>query len=111
MEGSLMFKDKSKRGEKVSTSRETYLTRPEVKSYLAAFERKYGFPSRAFLLDPESRKQVTEDDAFKWEAYIDHYDELRKNDEDTHRVYLSRVSRAASASVESMHSTEVMLAA
>jgi len=103
-----MLTGKSKREEQVSTSRETYLTRTEVRGYLAALEKKYGFSSVSFLL-PNFRERVLEDDAFKWEAYIDHYEELRRADEETHKAYLSKVSRAALP--ESSHCAEVMLAA
>jgi hypothetical protein len=60
---------------------------------LSAFEAQYGFTSADFLRHPELRESVPEDDSFMWQAYIDHYGELRRINEEIHRDYLARLSR------------------
>lgn len=78
---------------RVSQLQEVYLTLGEVQEYISAFERHYGFSSEEFIRDPGRHAEVSEDDAFDWEAYLDHRAELQRMDEKVRRDYLARLSR------------------
>lgn len=107
-----MLKHHSKpRSSKVPTFHETCLTSSEVAEYLSAFEARYGFSSADFLRHGELRNGVTEDDSFMWQAYIDHAGELRRTNEETHRDYLSRLSRNSSSEESDRSSYLVAVAA
>ncbi len=72
-------------------SREVFLTLRDVEKLIRDLEEEYGFSTAQFLRNAELRKNVPEDDIFKWEAFIDHRRELRKIHEDLHRQYLAKL--------------------
>ena len=92
------------------TSYETRLTQSEVREYLSALEKEYGFSSSDFLTNSEMRGKVSEDDGFRWQAYIDHFLELQRIDEEIRGSYLSKLSRRASRKEARAETTECLAA-
>lgn len=74
-------------------SREILLSLREVEAQIAYFEQKYGITTADFLRSEGLEENIPEDDAFKWEAFVDHRRELKHWDEKVHRQYLSSLSR------------------
>lgn len=68
---------------------ENYVTLEEVENYIFRFEKRYGVSTSDYLKDQTVRSRIPEDDAFKWEAYIDHRRELQRISDETRREYLS----------------------
>ncbi len=64
----------------------------DVERVIRAFERKYGISSVEFLKSV-GNQEVSEDDDFEWEAYLDHRRNLREIHEQLHRDYIERVIR------------------
>lgn len=75
--------------------REVLLNLAELESMIRAFEEKYGLSSADFLRDAGRGVVISEDDSFKWEAFIDHRRELLRADEETHSGYLSDLRKPA----------------
>lgn len=78
----------------MSAIREVYLSLREVEDYVRRFEEKYKMSSAEFLRNAEQHTEVSEDDVFQWEAFIDHRRELRSIDEQVHRHYLKTLKHA-----------------
>lgn len=73
---------------------ENFITLEEVENYIFRFEKRYGLSTSDFLKDQTARAGIPEDDASKWEAYIDHRQELRRINDETRREYLSELHDA-----------------
>jgi hypothetical protein len=73
----------------VPAIKELYLSLREVEAYICEFEEKYNISSADFLCNDNPHIQVSEDDAFQWEAFIAQRRELQSLDRQTHRNYLS----------------------
>ncbi len=83
----------SNRRVKVPGIREVYLSLREVEDYIRKFEEKYKISSADFLRNGERHNGISEDDAFEWEAFVEHRLDLLLLDEQTRRDYLSTVRR------------------
>ena len=83
----------SRRRTSVSAIREVYLSLREVDNYVCAFEEKYKMSSAEFLRNTNPNIEVSEDDAFEWEAFITQRRELQSLDKEVHREYLNALER------------------
>ena len=79
----------SRRRANVSAIREVYFSLREVEDYIFAFEEKYTMSSAEFLRNTNPNIEVSEDDAFEWEAFITQRRELQSLDREIHREYLN----------------------
>jgi len=52
-------------------------------------------------MHPNLKEQIPEDDVFRWEAYIDHLQELGRIDEELHKDYLANLDNEGRPPVES----------
>ena len=77
----------------VSAIREVYFSLREVEDYICAFEEKYKMSSADFLRNSKPNIEVSEDDAFEWEAFITQRRELQSLDREIHREYLNALER------------------
>ena len=77
----------------VSAIREVYFSLREVESYICAFEEKYKMTSADFLRNSNPNIEVSEDDAFEWEAFIAQRRELQSLDKEIHNAYLNTLMR------------------
>jgi hypothetical protein len=83
----------SRRRTSVSVIREVYFSLREVEAYICAFEEKYKMSSAEFLRNTNPNIEVSEDDAFEWEAFIAQRRELQSLDRQVHREYLNALKR------------------
>jgi len=83
----------SRRRISVSAIHEVYFSLREVDNYVCAFEEKYKISSAEFLRNTNPNIEVSEDDAFEWEAFIAQRRELQSLDRKTHREYLNALER------------------
>jgi hypothetical protein len=94
----------------VSEIQEVTLSLREVEEYIRAFEHKYGISSADFLCKDEVREQIAEDDVFKWEAFIDHRQELQVLDEEVLGRYLKDLKSPPHGVVKRSDFDQVFLA-
>jgi hypothetical protein len=69
--------------------RELSFSLREVEAYICAFEEKYKISSQDFLCNANPDIEVSEDDAFEWEAFITQRRELQSLDKQIHSAYLN----------------------
>jgi hypothetical protein len=61
-------------------SRVVVLSAEDVRARITRFEVKYGFTSAEFKKDPTPVIDRNEDDAMKWDAYLDMEDAMTSQD-------------------------------
>lgn len=76
----------------MSPIREVCLSLNDVEDMIAGFEHKYNVSSAEFFRNEEVRRSLPEDDAFHWEALIDHRLALKESHQQVRSTYLARLS-------------------
>jgi len=73
---------------------ETILTLRAVQTRLRELRKKYRCSNDDFLLNPDIRARVSDEDEFEWESYLAHEECLLEAEEELHHRYLLTVSVA-----------------
>jgi hypothetical protein len=76
----------------MSPIREVYLSLNDVEQMILGLEGKYTLSSADFFRDEKSRERVPEDDAFRWQALVDHRRALKESYQEVHTGYLATLS-------------------
>lgn len=75
--------------------REVHLSLNDVEEMILGFEHKYGLSSPDFFGSPEVKRQLPEDDAFRWEALIYHRAALKETYQQVQSGYLTNLGRSS----------------
>ncbi len=74
--------------------REIVLTLPDLEASIRRLEEKYRISTLDFFRDPTLRSDISEDDVFEWEVFVEHRRELRELSEELRRVYISSLTKS-----------------
>jgi hypothetical protein len=94
----------------MSPIREVCLSLNDVEEMILGFERRYGVSSAEFFRDDELRRQLPEDDVFRWEALIDHRFALKESYQELHSAYLTHLGQSGEARTDKETQKELLAA-
>jgi hypothetical protein len=88
------------------------LTLREVQSRLTRLQNRYDLMNEEFLLQRASdESSVSEDDAMKWQAYLEMQAELLRQNDEIHERYLSDLDHTQASPSQATSAVELAVAA